>query len=609
MTRPLLIFDGDCGFCRAWIARWRQWTGAAVDYAPYQEVADQFPHIPREAFDRAVHLVEPDGTVTRAAEAVLRALEWGGRTAGARCYRRSRWVRGLAEAAYAWVADHRRVLSTLTRALYGRDAARKPFARTSHVGLRALGLVYLLAFVSFWVQADGLVGARGLLPFGAWLEAIRPQVARIGYDRLPTLLWWWPTDAGLHVLCAAGTLGALALMAGLAPAVMAWLLWACFLSLVVVGQTFMGFQWENLLLEAGLISALAAPWRWRLRWGQDPDPPRLAVFLQHALVFKLMFLSGWVKLASHDTAWRDLTALTYHYWTQPLPTWTSWYAHQLPLIVQKACCLIMFVVELGLPFLIFMPRRLRHLAATGMVSLMVLIAATGNFAYFNVLTIVLCLWLWDDGVWTDPNAVAAARPAARTHQWVVGAVGALILLVSAQTMTQVLRWRVPWPGWVQLLDDKVAPLRSVNAYGLFAVMTKTRPELVVEGSRDGQTWLAYEFPWKPGDPGRRPRFVAPHQPRLDWQLWFAALGDLEGNPWVYNLMRRLLEGSPAVLRLVAYNPFPDEPPNYLRIMRYDYAFATPQEHRLTGAWWKRSLSGAYSPVLQRRAVTAQEDMR
>lgn len=600
MTRPLLIFDGDCGFCRAWIARWRQLTGPAVDYAPYQEVAGQYPQIPREAFTRAVHLVEPDGRITRAAEAVFRALELGGRTAGAGLYRRSALVRTLTESAYAWVAEHRGLLGRLTRWLYGRDAARQPFALAQHIGLRALGLVYLVAFVSFWVQAEGLIGTRGILPFAAWLEGIRPQVALLGYDRLPTLLWWWPDDTGLHVLCAAGTVCALALMAGLLPALTTWLLWAFYLSLTIVGQTFMGFQWENLLLEGGLLAALAAPWRRRLRWKHDPAPPRFAVFLLHALVFKLMFLSGWVKLASRDTAWHDLTALTYHYWTQPIPSWTAWYAHQLPLVLHKACCLVMFIIELGLPFLIFMPRRLRHLAAAGFVGLMVLIAATGNFAYFNLLTVVLCLWLWDDRAWSRRRDPPVPSRASRWHRAVVAVAGALILVVSASTLTQVLRWRVAWPAWVAAWQEQLAPLRSVNAYGLFAVMTKTRPELVIEGSQDGQTWQAYELPWKPGDPVRPPRFVAPHQPRLDWQLWFAALGELEGNPWVYNLLARLLEGAPEVLALMDHNPFPDRPPRYIRVVRYQYTFSRPDQRRDRGAWWQRKPQDVYSPVLQRR---------
>lgn len=603
LLRPLLIFDGDCGFCRAWVARWRQYTGDAVDYAPYQEVADRFPQIAREAFTRAVHLVEPDGAVTQAAAAVFRTLELGHRPLGARCYRASGLVRGLTESAYRWVAGHRGLLGRLTRWFYGKDAAKQPFALAHHVGLRGLGLVYLVAFLSFWVQAEGLIGAQGILPFAPWLETIRPQVAAVGFDRLPTVLWAWPSDTGLHVVCALGVAASVLLLLGWLPALMACLLWVLYLSLTVVGQAFMSFQWENLLLEGGLLAALSAPWRKRLCWGRDPIPSRFAIFLFHALVFKLLFLSGWVKLASRDPVWHDLTALTYHYWTQPLPSWTAWYADRLPLLTQQLSCALMFAIELGLPFLIWMPRRLRHGAAMGFITLMLLIAVTGNFAYFNLLTVVLCFWLLDDRFWTwllrrppAPEPVAGSP----VHRWLVAVAGSLLLVVSVSTVTHVVRWRLPWPGWVGSLHETLAPFRSVNAYGLFAVMTKTRPEVVLEGSRDGQTWLAYELPWKPGDPARRPRFVAPHQPRLDWQLWFAALGDAQGNPWVFNLMARLLEGSPEVLKLVRHNPFPDAPPFYIRAVRYQYRFATPTERAADGVWWKRSPAGWYSPPLQRR---------
>lgn len=603
LNRPLMLFDGDCGFCRAWVARWRQYTGEAVDYVPYQEAVDHFPALTRADCAEAVHLVEPDGTITRAAAAVFRALELGGRAFGARCYRASGVVRHLTEAGYRWVAVHRGGLGRLTRWLYGRDAARSSYALATHLGLRALGLVYLIAITSFWVQADGLIGARGVLPFADWLEAIRPQVAQLGYDRLPTLLWLWPSDAGLHALCAAGVVSALLLMFGLWPAVQTVLLWSIYLSLTVVGQTFMSFQWEHLLLEGGLLAMLIAPWRFRLRWGMDPAPPRIAVFLFQSLVFKLMFLSGWVKLASGDHAWRDLTALTYHYWTQPLPAWTAWYAQQLPMPIHRWCCLIMLAIELGLPFLIWMPRRLRHFAAGSFIVLMLLIAATGNFAYFNLLTVALCFWLIDDRVWAGlmhRSEVPVSPGVPVAQQWAVRVAGASILLLSLNNMAATLRGPIAWPEWVSALDERIDSFRSINSYGLFAVMTTSRPEVIIEGSQDGQTWRAYEFPWKPGEPSRRPRFVAPHQPRLDWQLWFAALGDVQGNAWVVRLMARLAEGSPAVLELVAGNPFPDAPPRLIRARRYRYRFATPAERSATGDWWVREPAGLYCPPLQRQ---------
>ncbi|HMP77550.1 MAG TPA: lipase maturation factor family protein [Kiritimatiellia bacterium] len=555
----------------------------------------------------------------------------------------------------------KRLLHRLVQSVKGYGTG---YARANQLGLRALGLVYFVAFASYLVQADGLVGANGVLPFADWLRAIQPQVAEVGYWRIPTLLWLWPSDTALHVCLWAGLALAVALMAGLAPVPATAGLWALYLSVVVAGRTFWGFQWDNLLLEAGLLAVLASPWRWRMRWRAPDDPPRLVVFLFHWLVFRLMFLSGYVKLASRDAAWWDLTALTYHYWTQPLPVWTAWYANLLPVWVQKFSCFVMFGIELGLPFFIWLGGRARAFAAAAFVFLMLLIAATGNYTFFNLLTALLCIWLVRDAWWNAvavhlgrwktrssafAEATADSPPASGgvsssgaphpgplpvgegvgmlpllgerggvraessgaegvdgklsmgvpvwtrlTREW-VWAPGLVIVGVSAVFFLGSLRVRVPWPGWVGGAVDRVAPFRSVNSYGLFAVMTKTRPEIVLEGTWDGERWFAYEFRWKPGDPGERPRWVAPHQPRLDWQMWFAALGTREGNPWLINLMVRLLQNEPDVLALLLYNPFEQQPPVQVRAVRYDYRFTTRAERAATGAWWAREYKDLYCP--------------
>jgi hypothetical protein len=159
---------------------------------------------------------------------------------------------------------------------------------------------------------------------------------------------------------------------------------------------------------------------------------------------------------------------------------------------------------------------------------------------------------------------------------------------------------VPRPALA--LVQWIEPLRSVNRYGLFAVMTTRRPEIVVEGSDDGRTWRPYEFRWKPGDLRLRPRFVAPHQPRLDWQMWFAALDTCEENPWLVNFLARLLQGEPAVLHLIRSNPFPAGPPRFVRALLYDYHFADRETRRRTGAWWRRELLGPYCPVVSRQML-------
>jgi hypothetical protein len=320
-------------------------------------------------------------------------------------------------------------------------------------------------------------------------------------------------------------------------------------------------------------------------------------------VFKLQVLSGWVKLASGDPTWRDLTALEYHYWTTCLPVWVGWYAAQLPPWVQRGSVAAMFVIELLVPFAILGPRRLRHAAAAAMVALQIGIAATGNYGFFNLLTIALCLTLFDDAAFARWLPVArddGPTPPRRAGRRLVTLTTAALLagLVLLPMAARMGRGGVlPTPA--RTLLDALAPLRSFNAYGLFADMTTIRPEIVVEGSADASTWQPYEFRWKPGDPARRPEFVQPYMPRLDWQMWFAALQGYERTYWFDAFLERLLEGAPAVTALLADAPAGDRAPRYVRAVLYRYEFATPVERR-RGLWWRRELIGLYAPPRARR---------
>jgi len=377
-------------------------------------------------------------------------------------------------------------------------------------------------------------------------------------------------------------------------------------------------------------------------------------------LFRLMFMSGAVKLLSADPSWWKLTALSFHYETQPLPTWVGWYAHQLPVWFQKISVAIMFGIELAAPFLILCGRRPRQIACGAFALLMLLISLTGNYCFFNLLTVALCVLLLDDTFLlrllpasvaaflrtrlpsraesapqpreagqsapascsdSQPTNPSSAPPEARSYPpdaavtfpswdgsgvglWVrtfgVGVLAAFIMVVSGtETAARLFRARnLPQPllGLLQW----VSPLRTINTYGLFAVMTTTRPEIVVEGSNDRLTWLTYDFKWKPGDPKRRPAFVAPHQPRLDWQMWFAALGDYRGNPWFVTFLVRLAQGSPEVLALLEENPFPEKPPRYLRAVLYEYHFTDFATRHTTGDWWRRERKGLYCPEIALR---------
>lgn len=468
--------------------------------------------------------------------------------------------------------------------------------------LRALGGVFAIAFVSLWVQVDGLIGARGILPVSDLLAAAREQLGARAPFVLPTLLWIDSSNGALHALCGAGTAVSLLLAAGLAPPLCLALLFVLYLSLVVAGQTFLAFQWDLLLLETAFFAIFFAPWEWRARTGREAPVSRVGLFLVRLLLFKLMFLSGVVKLTSGDASWWDLSALEYHYLTQPLPNPLAWWMAQAPAWCKQLSTLFALVVETVVPFGIWGPRRVRLAACALLVGLQLLITLTGNYGFFNWLAIVLCLPLVDDAVFPRvQHGVLRTRHGSALAQNVLAAlVLAATLPLNAMYLVAAGFPRAPWPAPLERIASALDPLHVVNGYGLFRVMTKQRDEIEIEGSDDGIVWKPYRFRWKPGPLDRAPPRVAPHQPRLDWQMWFAALSSHSQARWFERLARRLLDGEPDVLALLDSNPFPEAPPRLLRARLYAYRFTTRAERRETGDWWRRELRGVYLPVVSKR---------
>ena len=606
-TRPLLLFDGDCGFCRYWVARWRAITRDQIDCAPAQQEAARF-RIPKESWSRSVQLITPAGANCAGAEAVFRTLAYSPRhrwTLSA--YMRVPGARGVTEWAYRLVADHRRLFGRLNTIAFGRDPEPPSFQLSCWIFLRLLGLIYLIAFLSLRIQALGLLGARGILPANIFLQLVKNNFGSASHRLFPTLAWISSSDASLKLLCSGGALLAVLVILGLATGPALVLCWAFYLSLVTIGQDFLSFQWDILLLETGFLAIFLAPWRlpeapWR---SGSSRVPSVMLWLLRWLLFRLMFLSGAVKLASGDPSWRNFTALDYHYWTQPIPTPVAWYAAQLPGWFQKASVGAVFFFELAIPFLVLAPRRLRRRGAVVIIAFQLSIAATGNYAFFNLLAIALCLLLLDDAIWSRllprrmVESIAAERPpgrlAASGRKFRV-ALAAFLLLVSGTEVLNILGLGGVVPGFVHRLVEWQAPYSLASSYGLFAVMTTSRLEIVIEGSDDGVNWRPYEFKYKAGELARRPPWVAPYQPRLDWQMWFAALGSYQQNRWVVNLIIRLLEGSPDALALLEKNPFPNAPPRYIRASAYEYHFTDFAGRRATGDWWRRDQRGLYFPV-------------
>ena len=480
------------------------------------------------------------------------------------------------------------------------------------VFLRLLGLCHLVAFASLWLQMDGLIGDNGILPAGQWLEAVAKQLGTQRFWQAPTLCWMDLSQGFRHALCLLGIGFSVACIGGLAQRFVLGALWLLYLSLSMVGGVFFGYQWDALLLEVSLFALFAAPSFWKPARPQNTPPPsRAALGALWWLLLRLMLLSGAVKLLSKDKLWSDLSALTVHFQTQPLPMPLAWWLHQLPTAALKASCLAMFVIELGAPFLILFGRTGRRGASLGFCALMALVAFSGNYCFFNLLVFSLSLCLLDDKVWEklrltpSPGVTSPTPPpsegAAPTHlplrSSLAGGLLVIFLWCSAvQTAVPLFQWREV-PSWINAPMRWIGPFRSINSYGLFAVMTSTRPEIILEGSEDGRTWKEYSFKWKAGSTARPLPVVAPFQPRLDWQMWFASLGELKQNPWFSNFLVRLLQGEPSVTALLENNPFPEKPPRYLRAALFQYKFTNQETRKRTGEIWDRDYRGDYCPPI------------
>jgi hypothetical protein len=444
---------------------------------------------------------------------------------------------------------------------------------------RGLAALYLSAFVVAIVQFPALCGEHGLQSATRFLRVVP-------FRRAPSLFHWRYSDRLLRGLSAIGVIVAAALVLGLvqqAPlpvTMLAWLvLWALYLSIVNIGGTFYGFGWETLLLEAGFLAVFL---------GNAETPPQWPLILAFRwLAFRVEFGAGLIKLRG-DPCWRNLTCMEWHHETQPMPNPLSWLFHHLPRPIHRLEAVGNFVAQLVLPFGLFLPQPIASIAAVLMIATQLYLVISGNYAWLNWVTIVVLAAGLADPVVTAVLPVTVSTSFASTPAWFTIAVLALTVLVVVLSYYPIRNLLSPR----QAMNASFEPLRLVNTYGAFGTVSRTRYEVIVEGTRDevpspDSPWLEYEFKGKPGDPRRMPPQVAPYHLRLDWLMWFLPLSPVYGEDWFGEFLGRLLTGDRAVLGLLRENPFPDQPPVWVRARLFEYRFSSWTELRRTGAWWDR----------------------
>jgi hypothetical protein len=467
--------------------------------------------------------------------------------------------------------------------------------------LRWLGLVYAAAFLTAARQIVPLIGSNGLLPIQLFIQQVQGALGSplSCFLQLPSLFWFFHSDAVLQITAWAGFGFSCLVVLGYANAVVMTLLWALYMSIVHMGQDWYGYGWEIQLLETGFLGIFLCP-LWDGRPFGKREPPMTVIWLFRWLIFRIMLGSALIKLRGDD-CWRDLTALNYHFETQPIPNALSRWFHFLPGWLLKVGVLFNFLAELIAPWFIATPRGLRHAAGIIMLLFQFTLILSGNLSFLNWVTIVPALACFDDGFWSKllpkalVNRAAEARAGAemnrsmRTAGWTVAA---LVALLSIQPVMNLI-------SPAQVMNTSFIPLDLVNTYGAFGSVGKERLNVVFEGTNDKlnsrAVWKAYPYQGLPVALDKRPIQIAPYQPRLDWQMWFAAMSTPDQYPWTLHLIWKLLHNDRGTLSLLGPNPFPNHPPRYIRAVLYRYHFAPPGNPE--GNWWTREQLGMWLPPL------------
>src|SRR3954471_3895512 len=498
------------------------------------------------------------------------------------------------------------------------------------VFLRALGLIYFSAFYSLIFQIRGLIGPQGILPAGDYLQAIARS--SIGHARLwyaPSALWISSGSGMLMSLCWVGMIAAALLVFNIWPRGMLVVCFVCFLSFIAAAADFSSYQSDGMLLEAGFICLFFAPPGMRPGFGGGHPPSRASLFLLQWEWLRIYFESGIVKLASGEPQWRNFTAMDEYYQNGPLPTWIGWYLQHLPHWFHAGTVVATLVMELGLIWMILLPRRFRILLFYIVTVWEIGVISSANYAFLNYLVLSLGILLVDDRFllravpqrWRsrveaelaghvaagtlgsdEPQRRGALQAVIRPHFRAFKVALSAVMLTwifyaTAAQLFWILARKLPLPTQpVTMLE----PFRIANQYGLFAVMTRGRYEIEFQGSNDGQNWTAYPFRYKPQALNQPPGIYAPYQPRFDWNLWFASLGTWREYSIVPNTELRLLSNDADVLGLLPAIRFRTRPPKQVRAVLWPHWFTSLVEKWARGNWWRRQLIGPYAPTLELR---------
>ncbi len=489
--------------------------------------------------------------------------------------------------------------------------------------LRALGLIFLSAFYSWFFQIRSLIGPSGLLPAGEYLQGLAEQFGAKRFWMVPSLIWLDSSDRALIALCVIGLVASVLLVLNVWPRGMIAICFVVFLSIISAAQDFASYQSDGMLLAAGFLSLFFAPGGLRPGLGKKSSPSRASLFLLQWLWFQIYFESGVVKWASGDPEWRHLTAIDHYYENGPLPDWIGWYTQQLPHRFQATVALATLLIEVFVVWMLFLPRTYRRICFCIVTPFQIAIILTANLAFLNYFTLALGFLLLDDDIFNSmrfrlglgggeslplpPGLTEGGNDAPGLLRWATigrrcaayAIHGFFLSWIFYNTAAQILLMFIPILPLPSGPIEALEPFRISERYGLFAVMTTARYEIEFQGSRDGVNWVAYPFRYKPQDPREAPKIYAPYQPRFDWNLWFASLGGWREYPFVLSTEVHLLKNTPQVLALFAGNPFGNDPPKQVRAVEWQYWFTGLATKRKEGLWWRRKFVGLYAPSLER----------